>query len=453
MSVIMRRSILTPKMIVILIVIIGIVIGAIMIIGDRIISGSNKPLVTEEPKPDETTAVATEDNSKIPETTSLASVKDYDGYWTSTSDEADLWVFFQSDGTINFNYSKSRDKALNVTGIVAKTNEVLPFTAEDSTSGTITLKDNVIELKTSGDSQSFIKASTRVISRRELFEEINNIINSRYTKVDNTMFTYEETNDYLSLKLLSTCYIKPDEQNIPFEGNEYLRDVYIIDKIKGKLINLQDLLENNTEIVSNVDNYIKGYLEIKKLEYDRLCQIQGVSGEPWPYKEFDGVLDAYNYESKYFDIDETNKNVNIKVLPYPDEARKALGDIWVAVPFEVCFSEDRCNTFKVSTKKFNPTIDRNVAMAYLKFIISRQDGNNMEDFGSTDTDFYNLIYFTKTELAIVDKDFNYKKYSYDENMNITESDDFNNEYTSIREKKYSPQEIKQVFCLSSKLYQ
>ncbi len=465
MSVIMRKKkFFSKKLIIALVVILLIILG---FIGYKVVlnkksnehtSGDIIPIYSDNTSGNNNNENMNSGNI-IPPPVIITSINDYDGYWIDTAKGsfndggADLWVYYNDDNTISIELTDYESGEIIVANNVsAQYNQTVEFkSTETSSTGTIRLGDKVIELLIDGSSRLFIKASTRTITRRELFEEINDIIVSQYSKIDNTMFSFEESNDFLSLKLLPTCYLKPSELKVAYEGTEYIRDVYIIDKRKAKLINLQDVLDNDNARVKEVDNYIKKYIEIKKLEFNRLCEINKESGEEWPYKKFESVLDPYNYESKYFLIDEENQNVDIKVLPYPDEAMKALGDIWISVPFEICFSSERCNAYNVVSKKYTPPIDRDVALAYLKFIINKQNGHNMEDFGSSDTNSYNLIVFDKPELAIVDKYYNFKKYSYDDEFNIIESDDFNNEYTSIREKKYSPLEIKQVFCLSSDL--
>ncbi len=392
-------------------------------------------------------------------TNSIFAIANYEGYWEDlVNGDSNLWIYDNKDGTIDFDYYKPRTDSKSATKVTINDKGVGEYTATDDSKGAIYLKENVVELEYVGmdgnkNNASFSKTSSKVISRRQLFEEIQKIIESNYKAINKDIFKYEESPNYLTLSLADGCFIKANEVNVSYEGIEFLRDDYIIDKKLGKLITLQDLLENDSKRIADVDNYIKGYLEIKKLEFERFCQLNNLSGEAWPYQEFNGVMDPYNYNSKYFSIDETNKNVIIKALSYPDEARKALGDLWIKVPFEVCFDAKRQREFGVISKKFNPEISKEIAMGYLKYIIQEQSGDNMENFGDSDTNSYNLIYFEKPELAIVDKNFNYKKYSYNDKMEIVESSDYNTEYTSIREKKYSPTEIKQVFCLSSKLYE
>jgi len=458
MSIMRRRNTISPLTIVVVIAIIAIIVVVAIIIMNK---NNNKPtnheVIDVNPSTSGETIVDVET-----QTSKKLAYSEYEGYWTDISRGGvdgggiDLWFYCNDDDTINFSISEYRQYSFDIEKLTIDKSKSTYFKdTSGSYEGTIVLKDSVIEVNYNVSSETksatFSKESTSVITRRQLFEEIQNIINSGYSKVDASMFSYQESDYYMSLKLIPTCYLKPSEQNVSYEGSEYIRDIYVIDKEKGKLVSLPDLLDNNYNTIGNVDDYIKKYIEIKKLEYNRLCELQGNSGDSWPYADYKSILDAYNYNSKYFYLDEAKQNVYIKALAYPDEARKALGDIWVAVPFEICFNEEKCTKMGVVTKKFNPEIPKDISIAYLKFIINNQSGDNMEDFGDSDTNSYNLIYFEKPELAIVDSNYDYKKYSYDENMNVVESDDYNSEYTSIREKKYSPLEIKQVFCLSSDL--
>ncbi len=183
----------------------------------------------------------------------------------------------------------------------------------------------------------FEKVSEPILLEGTKEKALAEIEESQGKAVNEEIFTVvSNTDNYLILKCERYLY---SEDGYYREGNSIsdLTKYYSYSKKDNKFVTLEDIAGSK---MNDVNDYIKSEIEKMKSEWKK-GKFNGEdienNTEPWPYSEFEGIGKT-TYLENYFLIDELNQIVRVRVLGYPDEARKALGDICVDVPFS-CFEK------------------------------------------------------------------------------------------------------------------
>ena len=478
MSSIYRRN--NTKLIVLILVIIAIVATATYLIMFHEDPSSQEPPVPVVETPTQTTTPSGDSESDIseifaPVTKKYSILSDYDGYWGDVlqgnvdSGGTDLWIYVNSDDSIDISLSEFQNARFEIEDLKIVDKKGTFENVYGMYSGTIFLKENVIELTytngyiTTPIDQTFKKISTRTITQKELFDEIDRIIASNFSTIDPTMFSCVETNDFLSLYLVAGCYVKEREYSKLEDSTNFYRDVYLIDKKKAKLITLMELLDNDVQKMEDVDKYIKNYLEVKKLEFNKLMGNTGAETDiKWPFNSFVGINFVNNFVSKNFDVDERNQVVKIKSVTNIRDKKIASSSIWAPVPFELVFDSNRLSSMNISSSSLKQELTDEVARAYLELIISQETGEDLETFGDDDTNRYRFLNVSGEKVArlgIVGQDKVFKSYRYnDETKQVDEVEkiDYSKQaevFNSLYKSCSNENEIKTIICISSDLQQ
>ncbi len=270
----------------------------------------------------------------------------YDGFWVdiimggNKNSGEDLWIYKNSDNKINIDYIDTKnDIYFEIDDIEVVNNKGIFRSSGGIYEGTIETKEKIVEVvftdtntNTSYD-YLFQKESAVTLTRAELFDQINYIIKGNYSEIDRRIFDYKDGKQFMSLSLANKCYIENRELKSSYGGVDYFRDVYTIDKTKNKLVTISEIIEDE-EHARRVDSYISSVLGDKMARADS-------SGDVWPYPSFMGVLSSYNDVSKYFTIDEDDHFLTIKIFDTVKVDDEIYDDLWISVPFEYVFSDDR----------------------------------------------------------------------------------------------------------------
>lgn len=318
------------------------IVIAIVIIATVLYVNKNKeepyvPPVQEEPKASgETSTLST--IIKI----DTKDISSYEGYWVdillggTSYGGSDLWLYYKSDDTFDLDFIDSEKNISFEEDDVKIINNSASFVVLNY-SCILTINEKIINFTVKDSSNSyeylFEKKSNKIISRKELFDAIDNVIKSRYQYIDSTILRYKNDNNFIALGLVPTCFIKNRDAKSTYDGVDYLRDVYTVDKTKNKLITIGDLIEDE-EHARRVDKYILEDLERQK---DTALD----SGYIWPYPAYLGVLSPYNNASKYFYVEEEAHVVHIKAYEKMIVKDEETNEVWCTIPFEYIFNDER----------------------------------------------------------------------------------------------------------------
>ncbi len=249
----------------------------------------------------------------------------------------DLWIYARNENSIDIEYIGNNGISFEAYGIPIIDGRGEFVDSSRKYNGSLNLKTTFVELDYTEDetgsshSISFEKLSKKTVTRRELFGEIQRIINSNYQNIDPTIFRIKNGKEFLLLNMVPTCYVENRERKSTYNGIDYFRDVYTIDKVSNKLVSISDVIPDEKH-VKDTDAYIKDFLNRKKAQAE-------LSGDTWNYADtFLGILSPYNIYSKYFYVDEENYTVSIQIYD----------DLWCNVPFYIAFDKDRQSRYGVS---------------------------------------------------------------------------------------------------------
>ena len=252
----------------------------------------------------------------------------------------DLWLYENEDGTIDFEYISSDGTEFESSQVTLYDNSGSFVDQSRNYEGNISLKPYLVELNYNNSvsqiskSISFEKYSKNTLTRRELFNEINSIISSKYTNINPNIFRIKDGKEFLLLNLVPTCFIENRDVKSSYSGIDYIRNVYTIDKYNNKLLTISDLIIDE-EHARTIDGFIKSFIENKKQEFS-------LNNELWPYEgEFIGILSPYNDNSKYFYVDEIGSVLTVKVLENKAKTDDESKDLWCNIPLYLVLDNER----------------------------------------------------------------------------------------------------------------
>ena len=357
MSSIMNRKNSILPIIVLIVVIILVVIIGFLLMSEKTPEpvSTNTPVITTESSGEDTTPVVIENNTKPQVNEDL--LASYDGYWvdiimggTSNSGE-DLWVYYKGDDVVDIDFIDNKSATYFEADDIEITDNHGSFkNAFGMHDGEIDIKGKAIELSFKDNSTAdiknylFEKRSIRTLTRKDLFNEIDKVIQNNYQDIDTTVFKVKDGNQFMSLGLAENCFIKNRETRSSYDGIDYFRDIYTIDKVKNKLVTISDIIEDE-EHARRVDDIISSFIS------DKIVRAME-DNERWPYGEFMGVLSTYNDSSKYFYIDEDNHYVNIKVFNSGNYGIETYDELWCGVPFIYVFTDERLVSMGIEPMSF-----------------------------------------------------------------------------------------------------
>lgn len=289
-------------------------------------------------------------------------LKEYDGFYGNEYG-ASASVFFVNENTVDIDFNMYRFGGFYVENVKIDKNGIGKFHDNygDISDGIVRFTEGKVSFEATDEEENEIlkdengnqiileKKSTKVVTESELNKELQNCLND-YNNINSEIFEAENGNKYIALKVKPTCYILrsyefEDEMqkyyNIDDDGH-----YYTIDKENRKFVTLADLYPD----MQKLNEYITNEIEKKKqnwksttLEYkfddeedyeDIDNEVYEETIDEWPYDDFEGI-GKLDYFENYFKIDEKNQTVRIRVLDYPYEAVRELGEVWVDVPLSL----------------------------------------------------------------------------------------------------------------------
>ena len=329
------------------IIVIIAVIGVFIIINKSQTSYEQPNLEHDSSQIDtQPTVDSKEKADSLPNDTQYATKGLYHGLWVDMvmggkkASGDDLWLYENEDGTIDFEYISSDGIEFESSRITLYDDAGSFVDESRNYEGSITLKPYLVELNYINSASqisksiSFEKYSKITLTRRELFNEINSIISSKYTNINPNIFRIKDGREFLLLNLVPTCLVENRDVKSSYSGIDYIRNVYSIDKYNNKLLTISDLIIDE-EHARTIDSFIKSFIEDKKQEYSS-------NNETWPYEgEFIGILSPYNDNSKYFYVDEIGSVLVVKILNNKNKTDDDSQDLWCSIPLYLVLDNER----------------------------------------------------------------------------------------------------------------
>ena len=270
---------------------------------------------------------------------------EYDGYYSSDDPDINASVFYTDENTVEIALDIYRYGGFHAKNIRIDKNGIGKFYDEtgEISEGIVIFEEGKITIETADEEQvSFLKdtngnfvvlekISTKIITETELNEEFKKAL-SDFNNINRDIFDVEEGKKYITLNVKPTCYIlnyyDTETDVYKYYSLEEEGHYYTIDKESKKYITLEDLYPD----LNLLNEYIVKKLEEKKKIWESTPNEYEI--EEWPYYEFEGINSSEYFEN-YFKIDEQSNTVSIRVLDYPSEVFRNLGEIWVDVPLSL----------------------------------------------------------------------------------------------------------------------
>lgn len=262
------------------------------------------------------------------------SIEDYVGMWSSdgTGYESNVTIFISDNGLVKFDFYAYRLMSFEASDIRIEDGVGRFVSYGVDYQGQLIMKNGKVTISFEGEHtylNDIYEFDYHTLSQTgNVDEELNEMIQNHFQNIPESTYQYKQNNDFIILNRLSSIVVKEGKEQF----RQYLNGPYIIRKSDNKRI--KDVTELFTqEKLDKVDEYILKKIELKKEEWDL------------DHKEDDSYLRDFpwriNFETvnEYteFILDIENEVLKIKVASYPDEASRALGDLYIDVPLTLVY--------------------------------------------------------------------------------------------------------------------